>query len=249
MFFLKLVSAVCHHGGAGTTAAGLRAGRPTIIVPFFGDQFFWGNVIEKNGAGPAAIPGKVLTTEDLVRAFEFVHRSETKQAAERIRNAMLNENGCDEAIRAFHSHLPLSKMHSHLESTDAACYLLTDYNLQISRRVARVLLIGKRIEQSQLTVHPTREWLTVYDNRIHIPFHGLVKHSQKAAVDLVSDIVTGVQQAIHSDTWQARSYNIAEGLVKGLGKSIGHLCVGSVSLFGELTDVLDAAPSFYDPYK
>lgn len=38
--FLFIVSAVCHHGGAGTTAAGLRAGKPTIIVPFFGDQFF-----------------------------------------------------------------------------------------------------------------------------------------------------------------------------------------------------------------
>jgi sterol 3beta-glucosyltransferase len=34
------VAAVVHHGGAGTTAAGLRAGRPTIIVPFFLDQFF-----------------------------------------------------------------------------------------------------------------------------------------------------------------------------------------------------------------
>ena len=34
--------AVCHHGGAGTTAAGLRAGLPTVVVPFFGDQFFLG---------------------------------------------------------------------------------------------------------------------------------------------------------------------------------------------------------------
>ena len=34
--------AVCHHGGAGTTAAGLRAGLPTVVVPSFGDQFFWG---------------------------------------------------------------------------------------------------------------------------------------------------------------------------------------------------------------
>lgn len=31
------VSAVCHHGGAGTTAAGIAAGKPTIVVPFFGD--------------------------------------------------------------------------------------------------------------------------------------------------------------------------------------------------------------------
>lgn len=243
------VSAVCHHGGAGTTAAGLRAGKPTIIVPFFGDQFFWGNVIEKNGAGPAAVPGKILTTEDLVKAFEFVHQPEVKAAVERIRDAMAKENGVDEAIKAFYSKLPLSKMHSHLESTYAACYLLKDFNLQISRRVAQVLLIGKRIEQSQLIIHSTREWLSMYDNRIHIPFHGLLKHSQKAAVDLVSDIVTGVKQAIHSDTWKDRSYNVGEGIIKGLGRSIGHLCIGSVSLFGEVTDVLSVAPSFYDPYS
>jgi sterol 3beta-glucosyltransferase len=38
--FPQLVG-VMHHGGAGTTAAGLRAGCATIIHPFFGDQFFW----------------------------------------------------------------------------------------------------------------------------------------------------------------------------------------------------------------
>jgi UDP:flavonoid glycosyltransferase YjiC (YdhE family) len=44
--------AVCHHGGAGTTAAGLHAGLPTVVVPFFGDQFFWGHVVADAGAGP-----------------------------------------------------------------------------------------------------------------------------------------------------------------------------------------------------
>ena len=39
------MSLVMHHGGAGTVAAGLRAGVPTVIRPFFGDQFFWGEKI------------------------------------------------------------------------------------------------------------------------------------------------------------------------------------------------------------
>ena len=43
------VSAVCHHGGAGTLSAGLRCGRPTIVVPFFGDQFFWGAMVYRVG--------------------------------------------------------------------------------------------------------------------------------------------------------------------------------------------------------
>ncbi len=41
------LSAVVHHGGAGTVAAGLRAGLPTLVVPFFGDQFFWGHRVSK----------------------------------------------------------------------------------------------------------------------------------------------------------------------------------------------------------
>jgi len=44
LFDEERVSAVVHHGGAGTTAIGLAKGRPTIVVPFFGDQGFWGTL-------------------------------------------------------------------------------------------------------------------------------------------------------------------------------------------------------------
>lgn len=43
------VDAVLHHGGAGTTGASLRAGIPTIIKPWFGDQFFWASRVQKLG--------------------------------------------------------------------------------------------------------------------------------------------------------------------------------------------------------
>ncbi|CAF3290101.1 unnamed protein product [Rotaria sp. Silwood2] len=150
------VSAVCHHSGAGTTAAGLRAGKPTIIVPFFGDQFFWGNVIEKNGVGPRALPGQNLTTDNLVESFKYVHEPQVRAAAERIRDAILKENGCDEALRAFQTHLPLLRMQSYLESTYTACYQLEEFHLQISRRVAQVLVVSGRIEPTQLHLHSTR---------------------------------------------------------------------------------------------
>lgn len=52
------MAAVVHHGGAGTTAAGLRAGKPSVIVPFFGDQPFWGDRVHALGAGPAPVPRK-----------------------------------------------------------------------------------------------------------------------------------------------------------------------------------------------
>jgi hypothetical protein len=161
---------------------------------------------------------------------------------------MLKENGCDEAVRAFHAHLPLSQMRSDLEPTFPACYQLKEFHLQISRRVAQVLIIGGRINESQLSLHPTREWL-LYDNRIHIPFQGIIKHTQKAIVTIISDAITGVKQAVHCDKWIYGICIVIGGIFKGLGKGIGHLCIGCFSLYGELTDVLDAVLSFYDPYR
>ena len=64
------MAAVVHHGGAGTTAAGLRAGIPNIVIPFFGDQGFWGQRVLDLGVGPAPIPRKQLSADRLARALE-----------------------------------------------------------------------------------------------------------------------------------------------------------------------------------
>ena len=71
------VAAVVHHGGAGTTAAGLRAGVPSVIVPFFGDQPFWGQRVAQLGVGPAPIPRRELTVERLAGA---IHEAVTDPA-------------------------------------------------------------------------------------------------------------------------------------------------------------------------
>jgi UDP:flavonoid glycosyltransferase YjiC (YdhE family) len=63
------MTAVVHHGGAGTTAAGLRAGVPSVIVPFFGDQPFWGARAQALGVGPAPLLQKTLTVEALTQAI------------------------------------------------------------------------------------------------------------------------------------------------------------------------------------
>lgn len=55
-------AAVVHHGGAGSTAAGLRAGRPSLVVPFLGDQPFWGAQVHAIGAGPEPSPRPVSRT-------------------------------------------------------------------------------------------------------------------------------------------------------------------------------------------
>lgn len=63
------VSAAIHHGGMGTTAAALRAGIPSVIVPFTFDQPFWGRQVHALGAGPAPIPNKQLTTPALAEGI------------------------------------------------------------------------------------------------------------------------------------------------------------------------------------
>ncbi len=50
-WLFRQIDAAAHHGGAGTTGASLRAGLPTIIKPFFGDQYFFGSRVEDLGVG------------------------------------------------------------------------------------------------------------------------------------------------------------------------------------------------------
>ncbi|KAI8799411.1 hypothetical protein BJ742DRAFT_687216, partial [Cladochytrium replicatum] len=100
------VAAVCHHGGAGTTAAGLRAGLPTIIVPFFGDQPFWGAMCASMGVGPAPIPHQKLTVARLVKAFEVALDPLTVARAKDLGERLRQEQGALEGLRSFHRHLP-----------------------------------------------------------------------------------------------------------------------------------------------
>ena len=63
-------TAVVHHGGAGTTAAGLLASRPTVICSFQGDQHFWGAAVHRAGGGPQPMPVKRLATNRLASAIQ-----------------------------------------------------------------------------------------------------------------------------------------------------------------------------------
>ena len=63
------------------TAAGLIAGCPTTVVPFFGDQPFWGAACTRMGVGPKPIPIDKLDTPSLVEALRFMMRPEVQAAA------------------------------------------------------------------------------------------------------------------------------------------------------------------------
>ena len=96
------VSAVVHHGGASTVAAGLRAGVPSIVIPFFGDQPFWGQRIADLGVGTKPIPRKQLTAEKLANAVrEVITNQEMRQRAEKLGRQIQAENGIKSAVEIF----------------------------------------------------------------------------------------------------------------------------------------------------
>lgn len=93
-------SAVVHHGGAGTIAAGLRAGKPTVVVPFFGDQPFWGRRVAALGVGPAPLPLKQLTAGRLADALQTaVTDAAMRQRAQTLAALIEAENGVQNAAQ------------------------------------------------------------------------------------------------------------------------------------------------------
>ena len=91
------VGAVVHHGGAGTTAAGLQAGKPTLIIPFGGDQPYWGYRVHACGAGPAPIPRRKLTVSLLAERLSQLNDRQIVSNASRLGQRLAIENGCENA--------------------------------------------------------------------------------------------------------------------------------------------------------
>ncbi|KAL3647659.1 hypothetical protein CASFOL_008627 [Castilleja foliolosa] len=106
--FLQCASVV-HHGGAGTTAAGLKAACPTTIIPFFGDQPFWGERVHARGVGPAPISIVDFSLQKLIDAINFMLDPKVKERATELAKSMENEDGVTGAVKAFLKHLPRKK--------------------------------------------------------------------------------------------------------------------------------------------
>jgi sterol 3beta-glucosyltransferase len=100
------MAAVVHHGGAGTTGEGVRAGVPNVIVPFVFDQYFWGARIKALGLGPDPIPQKKLCADRLAHAIKIaVTDSGMKQRAATYGMAIRAENGTDNAVKIIQRYL------------------------------------------------------------------------------------------------------------------------------------------------
>jgi len=94
------MAAVVHHGGAGTTAAGLRAGVPTIVIPHGLDQPAWARRVRELGVG-TSLPQKRLSAERLAEAIQFVLKSEVREAASALSEKIRAENGAEAAAKVI----------------------------------------------------------------------------------------------------------------------------------------------------
>ena len=156
------VRAVIHHGGAGTTAVGLRYGKPTMVVPFFGDQPFWGATVAKAGAGPEPVPFKHLSAEKLAAHIKRLLEPELQEAANKLSAAIREEgDGAENAIRSFHASLNLSGNHSmrcSILPNHTAVWWLRSTHFRLSALAAEILVSQRLLQWQELQLLRHCEW-------------------------------------------------------------------------------------------
>lgn len=89
---------VVHHGGAGTTAAGLRSGVPSAAVPHIGDQPYWGRRIAELGAGPNPVRRHRLTPDSLRALVAEFDEPRLRDRAARLGTQLRREDGIARAV-------------------------------------------------------------------------------------------------------------------------------------------------------
>ncbi|RDZ27244.1 glycosyltransferase [Lysobacter silvisoli] len=94
-----LMCAAVHHGGAGTTAAAVRAGIPSVVVPFYGDQPFWARCLQRRGVAPPAVQRKALDAASLAAAIDATQQPAMREAAAALGRSVRAEDGVGAAVR------------------------------------------------------------------------------------------------------------------------------------------------------
>ncbi|KAH8831439.1 UDP-Glycosyltransferase/glycogen phosphorylase [Flagelloscypha sp. PMI_526] len=219
LFSNNRVKAVIHHGGAGTTAIGLAHGRPTAVVPFFGDQEFWGKMIARAGAGPEPIPRKILDTKKLTEAIEVLVSVQARDAAERIAHSIRTENGTTKGVESLYRHLPLLNMRCDVDDSRAAVWWDSKRCLKLSAFAAQILAEDGRLSLWDLQPHRTREY-NPSSNEFMDPITGgivsffwVVTHSGVGLAELFYSPLKGI---VHTTIVLPRGFiKILNGLHEG----------------------------------
>jgi UDP:flavonoid glycosyltransferase YjiC (YdhE family) len=156
-WLFQQVSCVVHHGGAGTTSAGISAGRPTVIVPFFGDQPFWGSMVARAGAGPDPIPHKQLTADKLAEAIKFCLRSETLECARELASKIAAEKGCEMGAQSLHRLLEPDRLRCSFSPNRVAVWRIKKTKVRMSAFAACTLANANLLEFQDLKLFRPQE--------------------------------------------------------------------------------------------
>ncbi|KAB5589229.1 sterol glucosyltransferase [Ceratobasidium theobromae] len=209
-WLFQYVSAVCHHGGAGTTAIGLKCGKPTIIVPFFGDQPWWAAQIARQGAGSPPLNPKKLTTEAMASAIRIALSPNTSKGARILGEMIKKEDGVRNGVESFHRHMPLLDMRCDLDPGRVASWYSPKLKMRMSAFAAQVLAEEGYIKLKKLKLYRSREY------HPHVgpsdPITGAVPPAIKILNDfgrgvakLPSEPVRGVAQMLSATTFGVQS--------------------------------------------
>ncbi|KAL4783745.1 hypothetical protein BJX76DRAFT_348307 [Aspergillus varians] len=180
------VSCVIHHGGAGTTAIGLAMGRPTAIVPFFGDQPFWGALVAVNKAGPWPIPFRELTPTRLAEAIHKCLEPATIAKAEQLSQSIRSEDGAKQGVASFHRQLKLSRIRCSLCPDQPAVWRVRKTKILLSPLAASVLVRGGHLEPHDVKLYHSKYYDTNTDPRG--PFYA----SAQGIAGAVGNFITGI---------------------------------------------------------
>ncbi|MCJ1314633.1 hypothetical protein MMC25_008315 [Agyrium rufum] len=159
-WLFKHVSCVIHHGGAGTTAAGIATGRPTVIVPFFGDQPFWGAMVAKAGAGPTPVPYKHLTAAILSQSISEALKPAVLERARELGQRISHEKGADQGGKCFHDSLDVDGLRCALAPSRAAVWRVKRTKTRLSAFAAATLGNAGLLDFNNLKLYRPKEYDT-----------------------------------------------------------------------------------------
>lgn len=139
----KLVRKTCcvvHCGSIGLTAAVLAAGKPSVIVPFFRDEIFWGKIIAKAGVGSAAVLLTEVTSQNLAAAIETAIAPQGLLKAKILGETALVEEGIYVAIMSLHDQFLKARLACSISPTKAATWKISKTEVRLSSCAAAVLM-------------------------------------------------------------------------------------------------------------
>ncbi|KAH0846692.1 hypothetical protein AYO21_08090 [Fonsecaea monophora] len=226
------VSCVVHHGGAGTTAAGIALGRPTVIVPFFGDQPFWGAMVARAGAGPMPVPYKELTADRLADAILEALKPETLERARELGERIKEEKGTEVGAASFHAQMDLDRLRCMLAPSRPAVWSVrtkgsNTEDLRLSAFAATVLGNEGLLDVNQLTIYRPCEYPVEFGSiSSHVvgpnPMLSTVGSITSRIVHAPINIAKAWAGVVYEPYKGAKSHGW-KGFGKGLGRGIGNL--------------------------